>query len=60
MSSGMIRARSTIRTGFAARLARRAQVLAQAAAESALRARRADPARWRKARLLWPLFSRDN
>lgn len=60
MIGGMIRGRSQNRTGFAARLARRAEALAQAAAENALRARRADPARWRQARLLWPLFSRDN
>jgi hypothetical protein len=55
----MITARSPSPTGFADRLARRAQVLARAAAENALRARRRDAARWRNAILLWPLFSRD-
>lgn len=39
-----------------ARLADKAERLAAALAESALRARRHDPARWRKAALLWPLF----
>lgn len=43
--------------GLARRLARKARALAQARAESRLLARRADPGRWRKARLLWPLFS---
>lgn len=42
-----------------ARLARRAAMLAEAHAETALRARRADPLRWRLSRLLWPLFARN-
>jgi len=46
--------------GFAARLADRARLLAKAGAENRLRARRSDGARWRNARLLWPLFSRDD
>jgi hypothetical protein len=41
-----------------ARLAQRAAVVAEARAESALRARRRDPLRWRMPRLLWPLFTR--
>jgi len=41
-----------------ARLAQRAAALAEASAESTLRARRADPLRWRLPRLLWPLFGR--
>ncbi len=43
--------------GFAAGLAARARTLVEAHAESALRARRRDPWRWRTAHLLWPLFS---
>ncbi len=45
--------------GFAARLAARAATLAKAHGESLLRARRNDAARWRSARLLWPLFTKD-
>lgn len=41
---------------FAARLAAKARLLAEARAESRWRAHRADPWRWRAARLLWPLF----
>ncbi len=55
----MIEAKTTIRASFAARMARRARVLAEAGAQSRLGTRRGDPARWRNARLLWPLFSRD-
>jgi hypothetical protein len=43
---------------FAARLAARAAGLAEARAEAALRARRADPSRWRRAAVLWPLFAK--
>lgn len=43
---------------LAARLARRAGDLARAHAEDTLRAARADPWRWRKAQLLWPLFTK--
>lgn len=55
----MIEARTDSRASFAARLANRARLLAVAAAESKLRSRRKDGSRWRNARLLWPLFSRD-
>lgn len=44
---------------FAARMARKAALLAESRGETAIRARRRDPARWRSARLLWPLFARD-
>ena len=44
---------------FAARLAAKAAALAEARTETALRARRADPSRWRRAALLWPLFAKD-
>jgi hypothetical protein len=44
---------------FAARLAEQATKLAVARAESRLRARRDDPSRWRRAGLLWPLFTKD-
>lgn len=44
--------------GFAARLAGQARQLAEAHAQERLRARRADPARWRDARLLWPLSAK--
>lgn len=44
-------------TGFVARLSSRARKLAEAAAEN--RRRAADPRRWRHARLLWPLLTRD-
>ncbi|KLE34465.1 hypothetical protein [Aurantiacibacter luteus] len=54
--SGLIAARVGRHPGLAARLAERARKLAVAHAENALRTRRADPWRWRKARLLWPLI----
>jgi hypothetical protein len=41
------------------RLAAKAARIAEAHAEAALRARRDDPARWRRAGLLWPLFAKD-
>jgi hypothetical protein len=44
---------------FTARVAARAAAFAKARAESALRARRGDPSRWRMANLLWPLFLKD-
>ncbi|MFC3101541.1 hypothetical protein [Altererythrobacter lauratis] len=53
----MIAARSTTANGFAARLAARAAQIAAAAAESAFRAERGDARRWRRAHLLWPLFT---
>ena len=42
---------------LAARLTAKAAALAITRTESAARKRRGDPARWRKARLLWPLFT---
>ncbi len=45
--------------GFAGRLAAGAATLAKAHGESLLRARRNDATRWRSARLLWPLFTKD-
>lgn len=45
--------------GFAARLAAHANRLARAALENRRLADRVDPLRWRKASLLWPLFTRD-
>lgn len=42
--------------GFAARLAARAERIARA---HAARLRMAQAARWRNARLLWPLFTED-
>ncbi|MXO91222.1 hypothetical protein GRI41_10335 [Altererythrobacter aquaemixtae] len=38
------------------RLAARAKRIAIAHGENAIRSHRSDPSRWRKARLLWPLF----
>ncbi|MEO0061495.1 MAG: hypothetical protein RLZZ08_55 [Pseudomonadota bacterium] len=55
----MIRATLNGADGLAARLASHAAQIAAAAAESSLRARRADPLRWRMAGLLWPLFTKD-
>lgn len=43
---------------LAARLADKARLLAEARAETAVRAARSDAARWRKAALLWPLFTK--
>lgn len=55
----MIAARVSLAGGFAARLAAKARTLAQAATEDRWRERRNDPARWRRAALLWPLFTKD-
>jgi hypothetical protein len=57
-------ARRVIRIGIDARnvfarLAGKAARLAEAHAETALRTRRDDPSRWRRAGLLWPLFAKD-
>ena len=58
MSGDLLRAEaSPSRSAFAARLAAKARRLALAHAENRLRARRKDGARWRQARLLWPLFA---
>lgn len=53
----MIRA-AIAKTGLPQRLTAKAAALARAAAENRHREGRADSARWRKARLLWPLFTR--
>lgn len=55
----MIKARLPAATGLARRLTAKAGALAGTAMENRLRDRRADPLRWRQARLLWPLFTRD-
>ncbi|WP_374406911.1 hypothetical protein [Pelagerythrobacter sp.] len=52
----MIEAELPSPAGFAARLARKAAALARARGESAIRTRRRDPSRWRRAALLWPLL----
>lgn len=44
---------------LAARLAARARALAEARARRLALARRGDPARWRRAGLIWPLFTKD-
>jgi hypothetical protein len=44
--------------GLAARLTTKAKALAEAHAERTALARRANPARWRKPGLLWPLFTK--
>lgn len=41
------------------RLTGKARALAEARAEARHLARRDDPARWRNARLVWPLFAKD-
>jgi hypothetical protein len=43
--------------GLAARLARKASAIAQAAVASR-KLNPTDPARWRSARLLWPVFTK--
>lgn len=55
----MIVAASLFTEAFAQRLAAHASALARARAEGLLLERRGDPARWHKARLLWPLFTGD-
>jgi len=55
----VIEARTAPGGGFAAALATRAAQIAVAAAQTRLLAGRGDPARWRRARLLWPLFAKD-
>ncbi len=52
----MIRAET--RTGLTSRLVARARALAEARAVRAGLARRDDVRAWRRARLLWPLFSK--
>lgn len=46
--------------GLTRRLAERVRKLAEAHAANRLLARRAEPRRWRDARLLWPLFAKDD
>ena len=41
-------------------LAAKAEAFGRAAAETRQRAARSDPARWRRAALLWPLFAKDS
>ncbi len=48
---------ATTRPDFAS-LAGKARALAEAHAEHSVLARRSDPTRWRKAALLWPLFTK--
>jgi len=55
----MIQAKTVPGAGLAARLAARAAQIAVATAEAKWLARRGDPARWRRAGLLWPLFVKD-
>ncbi|WP_164549677.1 hypothetical protein [Altericroceibacterium xinjiangense] len=55
----MIEAKVRLPASFAARLAAKADKMAQARAVETLLARRSDPSRWRKAGLLWPLFAKD-
>lgn len=43
---------------MAARLSARARLLGEAAAESRRLARKDPPSRWRKAVLLWPMFTK--
>jgi hypothetical protein len=43
---------------FAAALAAKAALLAQAYGENLIRARADDPTRWRLAHLVWPLFAK--
>jgi hypothetical protein len=45
--------------GLAARLAAKALALAKARATRRALAQRDDPARWRRAGLIWPLFAKD-
>lgn len=55
----MIAAKAATDPGaLAARLADRAAALVLAQREAAELTRRSDPARWRKASLLWPLFTK--
>lgn len=49
---------SDVFAGLAARLIDRARLLGEAEAERMALARRDDPRRWRKAALLWPLFTK--
>ncbi len=54
MSNAMIRAEIAAFDALAQRLAAKARALAEARAA----ARRTEPSRWRRAALLWPLFTK--
>ncbi len=55
----MISARLDVRfDAFAVRLAQKARAVAEARAESVKLARKGSPSRWRRAALLWPLFTK--
>ena len=56
----MIEAKTSDSAGFVQRLAAKATALAEAYAASRLLERRADPTRWRRAGLLWPLTTRND
>lgn len=56
----MIRSDASGFAELASRLTGKAQRLAQARSEMRLRIRRRDAGRWRDARLLWPLFLKDD
>ena len=55
----MIAARLHATTALAARLAARAAVLAAARADRRMRRRAGDGSHWRRADLLWPLFTKE-
>ena len=54
----MITAQAPRLAGLTARLTARAESLAKAHSARTDLARRSDPARWRRAALLWPLFTK--
>lgn len=56
----MIEAHSLTSAALITRLTRKAEKLAAAHGENVLRARKRDPWRWRRSRLLWPLFGRED
>ncbi|MEO7248108.1 MAG: hypothetical protein ABIW31_06600 [Novosphingobium sp.] len=43
---------------LAARLEQKAKAIAEASAQASALGKRANPSRWRNARLLWPLFTK--
>lgn len=53
----MIEGHASPNDGLSHRLTNMAGRLARARAEQIARERRADPTRWRRAALLWPLFT---
>lgn len=56
----MIRASAIANESLARSLTERAEAIAAAAGERAALARLDSPARWRRAALIWPLFTRGN